>query len=170
MKKLLGIFLITLTTLSVHASEESKSKLLSELVNVMDMDSMVESMYSQMEVMMQNMSSQMGVKPSEQPIFDEYYSKMTTVMREEMSWKKMEPMIVEIYSNNFTEKEITEMLAFYKTETGQGLLKKMPTIMQQSMQLSQSLAQNAIPKIQAIANELKADLEEARSKDMPAAK
>ena len=45
---------------SVHADEDSKQEKLIELVNVMDMDSIVEAMYSQMEVMLQDMSTEMG--------------------------------------------------------------------------------------------------------------
>ncbi|VUD64765.1 hypothetical protein TDB9533_03396 [Thalassocella blandensis] len=155
---------LVLLTSNVFASEATKQEKLKELINVMDMDSMVDSMYSQMEVMMQNMSTEMGVQPEEQPIFDEYYSKMTMVMREEISWKKMKPTVLEIYDKNFSEQEISDMLAFYKTETGQAILAKMPAVMQESMLMSQSLAQNAVPKIQVIAKELYADLEVSRSK------
>lgn len=156
-------FVFVVFSVGVHADESSKQAKLSELVNVMDMDAMVESMYSQMEVLMQNMSTQMGVQASEQATFDKYYSQMITLLQDELSWEKMEPSVVDIYNRNFSEKEIDDMLAFYKTETGQSLLTKMPVVMQESMQMSQALMQSAIPKIQAIAQELSADLEKARA-------
>lgn len=161
-KTLLMLPLIVLS-FSAYADSETKRAKLNELVNVMDMDSMVDQMYSQMELMMQNMSTQMGVQPSEQAIFDEYYNKMSFVIKEDMSWAKMEPLMVDIYSRNFSEKEIDDMLAFYKTETGQSLLLKMPAVMQESMQMSQTLMQASIPRIQQIAKELSDDLAESRS-------
>ncbi|RDH45842.1 DUF2059 domain-containing protein [Zooshikella ganghwensis] len=96
------------------ADEATKDKKLNELVNLMDMDSMVESMHSQMKVMTQNMFTQMGVQSSEQAIFDEYYNQIMLIIKEDMSWSKMEPLVVDIYRRNFTEKEIDDMLAFYK--------------------------------------------------------
>ncbi|MDO6424897.1 DUF2059 domain-containing protein [Saccharophagus degradans] len=161
MKKLLALTLLVCSfgMTSAHAADEAKIK---ELIKMMDMDSIVEQMYSQMEGMMKNMSTELGVKPSEQALFDTYYEKMMGVMREEMSWKKMEPMIVDIYAKNFSDKEVSDMLAFYKTETGQSLIKKMPAVMQESMQMSQGFAQSAIPRIQAIAKELHADLAASR--------
>ncbi len=145
------------------ADSASKEEKLDQLVNIMDMDSMVENMYSQMELMMQNMATELGVKAEEQTIFDEYYNKMTLLLKEDMSWQKMKPFVIDIYRRNFSEKEIDDMLAFYGTETGQALLQKMPTVMQESMIMSQALAQQTLPKLQEIGEELRMDLEKARS-------
>lgn len=161
--KSLLISILLATSCYSYADSESKQAKLNELVNIMDMDSMVDQMYSQMEAMMQNMSTQMGVQPSEQEIFDDYYSQMVLIMNEEMSWAKMEPLIVNIYDNNFTEEEINDILAFYKTETGQSLLLKMPAVMQESMQISQTLMQASIPKIQELAKNLSEDLAKSRN-------
>jgi len=160
-KYLVGLLFIT-SSIFVQANESAKQTKLKELVNVMDMGSMVESIYSQMEVAMQDMSTKMGVQPNEQAIFDEYYSQMILIMKENLSWAKMEPLAVDIYDRNFTEDEITDMLVFYKTETGKSLLKKMPTVMQESMQMSQTLIEGSIPKLQQIESNLRADLEKAR--------
>lgn len=161
-KVFFAVFLIIFSSYSL-ADESTKDKKLNELVNLMDMDSMVESMYSQMEVMTQNMFTQMGVQPSEQAIFDEYYNQIMLILKEDMSWSKMEPLVVDIYRRNFTEKEIDDMLAFYKTDTGKSLLKKMPVVMQESMQMSQSLMQQSIPKIQVIAKQLGEALAKSRN-------
>ena len=160
-KYLVGLLFIT-SSIFVQANESAKQAKLKELVNVMDMGSMVESIYSQMEVAMQDMSTKMGVQPNEQAIFDEYYSQMILIMKENLSWAKMEPLAVDIYDRNFTEDEITDMLVFYKTDTGKSLLKKMPTVMQESMQMSQTLIEGSIPKLQQIESNLRADLEKAR--------
>ena len=111
-KYLVGLLFIT-SSIFVQANESAKQAKLKELVNVMDMGSMVESIYSQMEVAMQDMSTKMGVQPNEQAIFDEYYSQMILIMKENLSWAKMEPLAVDIYDRNFTEDEITDMLVFY---------------------------------------------------------
>lgn len=164
MKIILGITLLVLS-FNLHAAETSKQKKLLELIKVMDMDAMMDSMYSEMEKMMQGLSTQMGVQASEQAIFDDYFKKMTAVMRETMNWKKLEPHTIEIYNRNFNEKEISDMLKFYKTDTGKAILKKMPAVMQESMQLGQSSMQETMPKIQKIAKQLSDALQESRNKE-----
>lgn len=44
---------------------------------------------------------------------------------------------IQIYSEVFTEQELKDLIAFYKTPTGQKALQKLPEIMQRSMQLAQ---------------------------------
>lgn len=154
--------LVLMFSPALLADNASKDKKLNELVNVMDMDSMIDSIYSQMEVMMKNMSAQMDIQPDEQALFDEYYSQMTQIIKEDMSWARMEPLVVDIYRRNFTEKELDDMLVFYKSDTGKAILAKMPVVMQESMQISQQLMQQSIPKIQAIAQQLGEAVAQAR--------
>lgn len=162
--KCIFMVLALFVSVQVSASEESKEIKLKELLQITNANEMIDSMYSQMEMMLQNMSSEMGVKDDEQEIFDEYYSKMMNVVRDSMSWDKMQPLVADLYIKNFTEKEISDMVEFYKTETGRSLLEKMPLVMQESMQIGQTLMQNAIPKIKSISAELAKDLEKHRSK------
>lgn len=161
MKQIVLVILMIVST-SCYASETTKQEKLLELIHVMDMDAMMDTMYAQMAPMMQNTSVQMGVKPEEQAIFDTYYKEMTLVMKKEINWEKMQPMVLEIYSKNFSETEITEMLQFYKSETGQSILKKMPAVMQESMQISQVLMQGAVPKIKEVVQQFTEKLNESR--------
>lgn len=160
--KTLLVSVLLVSSFFSYAEGETKEAKLNELLSVMKMDSMIDQMYAQIEGMMQNMSAQMGVQPSEQEIFDDYHNEMVAIMKEDMSWAKLEPMIVDIYSRNFSEKEIDDLLVFYKTETGQSLLAKMPIVMQESMQSSQLLIQASLPKIQELAAKLSDDLAKSR--------
>ena len=78
MKYLLSL-IILLSSTAIYADQNKKQKDMAELLSLMNMDSMVDSMYSQLELMMQDMSVQMGIKSQEQPLYDEYHSKMTLV-------------------------------------------------------------------------------------------
>ena len=161
-KNLAAILLITFSTFA-SANDTAKQQKMAELADLMNMSSMVDTIYTQMEGMMLNLSQQMDIQPSEKPIFDAYYKEMTAIMKQDMSWEKMEPMILDIYSRNFTEKEIDDLVAFYKTPTGQSVIRKLPMVTQESMQVSEVLVQSALPKIQALAQKLGQDLEAARA-------
>lgn len=164
--KLNAIIFSILLTLPVfaQADEASKTAKLNELVQMtnINMDAMADSMYSQLNMMLKNMAKEMDVQPSEQAILNDYSHQMVAMVKDELSWDKMEPLIVDVYSRNFSEQEIDDMLAFYKTETGQSMLKKMPIVMQESMLASQHVIQNLLPKVQAAAKKLGQDLAESR--------
>lgn len=164
--KLNAIIFSILLTLPVfaQADEASKTAKLNELVQMtnINMDAMADSMYSQLNMMLKNMVKEMDVQPSEQAILNDYSHQMVAMVKDELSWDKMEPLIVDVYSRNFSEQEIDDMLAFYKTETGQSMLKKMPIVMQESMLASQHVIQNLLSKVQAAAKKLGQDLAESR--------
>lgn len=170
MKHILSCVILILSLNAVAAQENQKREQVVELMNLMNMPSIMDSMYAQMEVMMQNTSKDLGVKPSEQPILDRYYAKTTRIMREEMSWEKMEPHIVDLYVRNFNEKEISDMLAFYKTDTGRSVLKKLPLLMQESMQFAEQMVKAFLPRLQEAAKELESELREARQSEEGKAK
>ena len=161
MKYVLALTLLLVSSMCM-ASDAAKRESVDELMQITGVDSMVDAMYSQMEGMLQGMSQQMGVQPDEKSIYDAYHKKMVALMRTEMSWDKMKEPMTEIYLSNFNEKEIQGMLDFYKSEVGKATLEKLPVVMQQSMQVGQKLAQNMMPKIQGLAEELKAELEKHR--------
>jgi uncharacterized protein len=53
--------------------------------------------------------------------------------------KIMDQVALVIYDKNFTEPELRDIIAFYKTPTGQKSLKNMPEVMRESMDLTANL-------------------------------
>ncbi|AJQ93193.1 DUF2059 domain-containing protein [Gynuella sunshinyii] len=156
------IVCLMLCSFGAVAAGSSKEAKVTELMNLMDMDALIDNMYVQMEPMLKNVSKQLDIQPSEQPLFDQYYNDVLTIMKTDFSWEKMQPGFMDIYLREFSEQEIDDLLAFYSTETGQAVLKKMPEVMQASVQLSQTLMQSAMPKIQARVKQLSDELAASR--------
>jgi hypothetical protein len=63
----------------------------------------------------------------------------------------IDEIAIEVYDRNFTLEEVKDLITFYKTPTGQKLLKLLPAIMRETMQAVQ---ERLIPKIPAIIREL----------------
>jgi hypothetical protein len=61
--------------------------------------------------------------------------------------------IVSVYATNFTADELREIEAFYNTSTGQKMLLKTQTVMQQSMQVGQLFGQKAAEDLRNVAVE-----------------
>jgi len=60
----------------------------------------------------------------------------------------MADILYPIYSSRFSEEELKELIAFYKTPLGKKLLQNMPAITQEAMQAGQKFGQSLGPKIQ----------------------
>ena len=162
MKKILLICLLSIANFSVFAAETTKKAEIEELLTLMNSSAMVNSIYNQMGKMMQGMGQQLKVKPEEKAIFDKFTTKMFTIMKEEMNWQKMKAPTIEIYAKHFSEQEIKDMVAFYKTESGQSMVKKLPAVMTDSMMMGQNMMKSFFPKMQKMSQELKAELAKHR--------
>lgn len=145
------------------AGDAEKREDVENLLALMNVDAMVENMYSQMDQMMMGMAKQAGVKPSEQAIFERFMLKMTAAMKEEVSWAKMKDPLIDVYVKHYSEKEISDMAAFYNSESGRSMIQKMPAVMNDSMLVSRGLMQEFMPTIKELTTEFRQELQEARS-------
>jgi hypothetical protein len=149
MKKIL-VALALVFAFTVSAQNNKEADNLDELFELLDMDSMVETMYDQMQSIYNEVEKDVDISPEELAINQKYREQMTNIMKKEMSWQAMKVDLKQIYLQNFTESEIADMLIFYKSPTGQSVLRTMPVVMQESMKLGQAMAEKALPKIQAL--------------------
>lgn len=144
--------LALLASFAVHAAPASQESV-EALLTVTKTEALMDSLYSGMEQMMRQSIRQTSqgesLNEEQQRALDVVPAKFVAVMREEMSWQKMKPLYVQLYSETFDQEEIDGMLAFYSSPTGQAVLKKMPVVMQKSLKISQSLLQSTIPKMKA---------------------
>jgi hypothetical protein len=75
-----------------------------------------------------------------------------------MGWKTLKPPMIAIYTETFTEAELREINAFYRTPTGQKAITVMPALIQKGAAIGQKLVQDHIGELQAnIQAKLKAD-------------
>jgi len=83
----------------------------------------------------------------------EAMEKTAALMTEAMSWDNMKDEYTAIYTDVFTEEELTGLVSFYKSPIGQKFVAKQPELMQRSMQISQKLMAGLMPKIKALKKE-----------------
>ena len=65
-----------------------------------------------------------------------------------LSWENMGPPMIALYTETFTEDELDELIAFYKTPIGARSLEKLPELMQKGALIGQQLAANKQDQLQ----------------------
>lgn len=58
-----------------------------------------------------------------------------------LHWDAIGPQMMDLYMRTFTEAELRDLVAFYKTPTGRKSLETLPVLMQESARLGQELAE-----------------------------
>ena len=162
MKKYIIICILSFISSLSYAGVESKRESIEELLILMKGDSIMDSMYSQYDQMMQAAIQKLGVKPSEQEVLDKFRSRMVALFKSQFNWEKLKVPIIEIYLKYYTEKEIQDMITFYKSDSGRSMIEKMPKVMSESVLLLHQMMQGFSPKFDALFQEFKEELDRAR--------
>jgi hypothetical protein len=68
------------------------------------------------------------------PDFEQRMSKMTDDLLKSFPWDEMLDAMVPVYQKHLTKGDVTALVAFYSTATGQKILRDMPAMMQESME------------------------------------
>jgi hypothetical protein len=158
-KIVLGLTLIL--AFSANLQAQTTDEKLQELFDTMNMDATINTMYQQMQSMMSSSVADKVMSSDQEEVYNKYQKELLSLMQTEMGWDDMQADLLVIYKQNFTDQEISDMLAFYKSATGQSVLQKMPVVMQESMQVGQQMAMKAMPKIRALSEKMVQEMEDA---------
>ncbi len=168
MKKYVLALLLTMPVMHAatadgdHASEAS----VRELMSIMQSQKLLDGVIGKMDSMMQMASQQalggQTITPEQQKIIDDSRTKMISLFKDEMKWETIEPTLVDIYEQSFTQQELDGMLAFYKSPAGQAVIAKMPVVMQNSMLAMQKQLATVMPKMQQLQKDMIAQLKAAK--------
>jgi hypothetical protein len=71
-----------------------------------------------------------------------------------MSWEALREDYIKIYMEEFTEKELKEMMSFFRTDTGKKMASKQTILMMKGAQLGQSKVQEHMSELQDMLQKL----------------
>lgn len=94
---------------------------------------------------------------SQQRQLNEYVVKIKGLIAGSMSWESLEPEYTKLYADAYTEQQIDDLIAFYKTPTGQAVVEKTPMLIQQASDLSQERLAAAMPQVQRLSTDAMPD-------------
>lgn len=162
---LFGTQVFAQTTSASGKPTEASIKQVFELSNTRDM---LKNMEAQLDGMMKNMMQQASkgepVSAEKQIVLDKFRGKLLVIYKQEVTWEKLEPMFIEVYSNTLSQDDVDGIIAFYKSPAGQSFIKKMPVVMQQSMGVMQKLMMPMMEKIQVLEKEMTEDMQKISKK------
>lgn len=142
----------------VQADQAHSRKLAEELLQLNNVQSQVEQLFSQMKRMVEGQLSVTGMPAESQAKADELLALALQMLDEEMSWTSMKDEYIDLYASTFSAEELQAIVDFSKSPVGRQINAKMPELTQKSMAIGQRHAQGVLPKItQAVQDYLDAE-------------
>jgi uncharacterized protein len=145
------VLLLILPTLA-HADDASKRAKVEEMIRITKMDQMMSQMMDKMSERMKALTSKqtasLNMTAEQRKVFDDYQAHIHQIMADSVSWEKIKPLIIDAYSETYTDEELDGILTFYRTPAGQALIAKSPQLVAKTMDLVQKQMLDIQPKIQ----------------------
>lgn len=121
-----------------HADEKSHKKAANELLATMGIAKMIEQSNERMVTIQVARNSKIA---GYEDIIKAFYDKYS-------NWEIVKADAISMYTESFTEKELKELTAFYKSPTGQKALTKMPALMVKTIGIGQKNIEKHLPELQ----------------------
>ncbi|MBC3875154.1 DUF2059 domain-containing protein [Undibacterium flavidum] len=152
------LFLFNLAAFPASAADAPASDAsIKQLIEITNSKKMLDGLMPQMDAMMKSSMQQAlagnKMTAEQEAVVLEMQKELATLLKNEMTWETIEPMFLEIYKKSFTQKEIEGMLSFYQSPAGQAVIKKMPLVMQMTMQMMERRMAVMMPKLEKISAE-----------------
>jgi len=143
-------------------NDATKRAKVEELMTTMHVDSMMDQMTAmakqQVDQASQGLTGAETMTPTQKKIFADYQEKSMDLVMATVSYKAVKPEMVKLYVDTFTDEEIEGITAFYKSPTGQALLKKTPQLMSSMMEFMQGSIADLQPKLKALTDQFTKDM------------
>lgn len=139
------------------ATEPSDAQV-DRLIEVMDIQRMLDEMFAQMDIVGRQMGERLlgeDATPEQRAAVQDAMARQQASMRKLMSWENVGPVYRKVYRKLFNAEEIDAMIAFYGSEAGRGIMRKMPQAMALTMQEMQ-------PMFETMVADMRKELEAAK--------
>lgn len=70
-------------------------------------------------------------------------------LEKEIKWDELKPQMIDLYVAEFSESELRDILAFYKSPAGSKALKRLPTLMAEGARIGEKYAQTKMAGLEA---------------------
>jgi len=130
---------------------DRKTELVMQVMEVTRMDEMMGSMQEQMRELFESQLKAEATCAAVEPVVREFSQELSAAMGALFEGATFKADIGSLYAEVFSEEELGEIVAFYRSPLGQKLLARMPELMQKSMQVTQTTMQAITPELERIA-------------------
>lgn len=145
------VALLLVAPFAVRADDASKNAKIEQLFTLSKVDRSVQTGIDQTLDQMKSAIQQMfaGSPAAEQAKNTaELQSKISKLLLDALAWDKMKPIYIKMYSDAYTEKQIDDLLVFFKTPTGQAMVDKGPVLAEKGGEAAQQRLTAVMPAIQ----------------------
>lgn len=130
-----------------------------KFLEIIHADKLATPAYMQVQAMLNSLFEVSKAPQSKLSVLERYQAQANAVLDRAIGWEVIKPDVVRLYTNNFTDAELAQLIDFYQSPTGQKMLQQLPQVTMQTEQLIQNrVRENAAPEINGIIEKMAKEL------------
>jgi hypothetical protein len=90
------------------------------------------------------------LSPEQEKRMGEFQDKVTALVSSALSWEKMKPSYVQLYADAYTEPQLDDILAFYRSPSGQAMVAGNSSLMTKTSAIAQKQLAEVMPELQKL--------------------
>ena len=114
--------------------------------------------------MMAGATAMIDVQVRQNPLLSPYRDVMLKWAGSFMTWDAVSGQLIDLYAQTFTEAELKELTAFYKTPTGQKALTELPGLMQKGAAIGADLGKAHTPELEKMIRDRQEEIQKSLEK------
>ncbi len=143
---------------TVFADAASHAAAAANFLKVTHADQIATPFYMQAQQAFTQRFAELKAPDSKKAVLEAYQAKADAALNKVVAWDLLKPEMVKLYVSNFSESELKELTAFYQTPTGSKMMKVMPKVYSESMQMTQGKLPSVVPVIEKLLTDMTAEL------------
>jgi hypothetical protein len=157
---LISVLALGLLITPSFADELSHRKAAAELLEITNVRQMLEQVKTSAAIIMNQQFDAIKLPEEGREAAARAQQEMMDWLSQVFAWEKTKDMYVDIYVETFTEDELNELIVFNQSPLGQKVLRKMPQLMQRSMDKTQQVLHDMAPGFQRRLRKIILELQE----------
>lgn len=122
-----SLLLFSINTTTVIASD-NHTQAAFKLLEVTNSQSLTDGMVTEMKQLLSDMPVGEDLTEQQQKLFDNFRVKMYVLIDSMLSWETLKPEYARIYTDNYTESELKQLISFYDSPIGQKVISSTASI------------------------------------------
>ena len=163
----LAALLLTLLRTHAFADAASHTAAAKQLLKLVNADQIAGPWYGQVNQMFAQRFAETQSPANKKAVLESYQAKADATLNKVVGWDKLEPEMVKLYTKGFSEAELNELIAFYKSALGKKVLKEMPALFAESMKMTQAKLEPVVPQINQLLEQMTKELAPQKATQKP---
>ena len=147
MSRTTALCALVLFPFALLAQTESHIEAAKELLSVTNARESAEQGFDQVYPLFNSMSQDYPLSDEHRKALAEDTQETMEFIKRELNWSVLEPRLVEVYVDIYSEDELRGLIEFYRSPLGQRFIEKTPEIRKANAQVTLELMRELLPKL-----------------------